>query len=100
MVDIAVVGAGPCGLGVGVAARQAGLSCALFDRGPVTSALTHFPTHMTFFSTAERLELGGVPFISPGDKPTRKDALRYYRRIVDVFELDVRQYETVTEVTG
>ncbi len=98
--DIAVVGAGPCGLGVGVAARQAGLSCRLFDRGPVTSALTLFPTHMTFFSTAERLELGGVPFISPGEKPTRRDALRYYRRIVEVFDLDVHQYEAVTEVAG
>ena len=99
-VDIAVVGAGPCGLGVGVAARQAGLSCVLFDRGPVTSAITMFPTHMTFFSTSERLELGGVPFIAPGEKPTRRDALRYYRRIVDIFDLDVHQYEGVTEVTG
>src|SRR5512146_2963282 len=100
MVDIAVVGAGPCGLGVGVAARQAGLSCVLFDRGPVTSAITQYPTHMTFFSTSERLELGGVPFISPGDKPTRRDALRYYRRIVEVFDLEVHQYEGVTEVSG
>ncbi len=98
--DILVIGAGPCGLGVGVAARQAGLSCALFDRGPVTSAICQYPTHMTFFSTSERLELGGVPFISPGDKPTRRDALRYYRRVVEVFELDVHQYEAVTEVTG
>ena len=98
--DILVIGAGPCGLGVGVAAKQAGLSCAMFDRGPVTSAITLSPTHMTFFSTSERLELGGVPFITPGEKPTRRDALRYYRRIVDVFDLDVRQYEEVTEVTG
>ncbi len=96
--DILVVGAGPCGLGVGVAARQAGLSCVLFDRGPVTSSITLFPTHMTFFSTSERLELGGVPFISPGEKPTRRDALRYYRRIVDVFDLDVHQYEDVVDV--
>jgi thioredoxin reductase (NADPH) len=72
----------------------------MFDRGPVTSAVMQYPTHMTFFSTSERLELGGVPFISPGDKPTRRDALRYYRRIVEVFELDVRQYEGVTEVSG
>ena len=98
MMDILVVGAGPCGLGVGVAARQAGLSCTIFDRGPVTSSITLFPTHMTFFSTSERLELGGVPFISPGEKPTRRDALRYYRRIVDVFDLDVHQYEGVADV--
>jgi thioredoxin reductase (NADPH) len=98
--DIAVVGAGPCGLGVGVAAKQAGLSCVMFDRGPVTSSITQYPTHMTFFSTSERLELGGVPFISPGDKPTRRDALRYYRRVVDIFQLDVRQYEDVTGIEG
>ncbi len=97
LIDIAVVGAGPCGLGVGVAARQAGLSCVLFDRAEVTSAIGRYPTHMTFFSTSEKLELGGVPFIVAGDKPTRRDALRYYRRVADVFELDVHQYEEVTE---
>lgn len=98
--DLAVVGAGPCGLGVGVAARQAGLSCTLFDKGPVTSSIGMYPTHMTFFSTSERLELGGVPFLTATDKPTRRDALKYYRRIAEVFELDVHQYEDVTEITG
>ncbi|HET9982314.1 MAG TPA: YpdA family putative bacillithiol disulfide reductase [Longimicrobiales bacterium] len=100
MVELAVVGAGPCGLGVGVAARQAGMECVIFDKGPITSAIGMYPTHMTFFSTAERLELGGVPFITAADKPTRRDALKYYRRIVDVFELDVHQYEGVTEIGG
>ncbi|HEX6558570.1 MAG TPA: NAD(P)-binding domain-containing protein, partial [Longimicrobiales bacterium] len=100
MIDIAVVGAGPCGLGVGVAARQGGASCVLFDKASVVSAITRYPTHMTFFSTAEKLELGGVPFISQGDKPNRREALRYYQRISRQFELDVHQYETVTEVSG
>ena len=98
--DIAVVGAGPCGIGVGIAARQAGLGCALFDKGCVTSTLVDYPTHMTFFSTAERLEMGAVPFISISPKPTRLEAIKYYRRVVQHFGLDVRQYEEVTSVTG
>lgn len=98
--DIAVVGAGPCGLGVGVAAKQGGLSCVLFDKASVVSAITRYPTHMTFFSTAERLELGGVPFISQGDKPNRREALRYYQRITKQFALNVRQYEGVSSIAG
>jgi thioredoxin reductase (NADPH) len=100
MVDLAVVGAGPCGIGVGVAAKQGGASCVLFDKASVVSAITRYPTHMTFFSTAEKLELGGVPFISQGDKPNRREALRYYQRIVRQFGLDVRQYEEVTGISG
>lgn len=98
--DIAVVGAGPCGLGVGVAAQQGGASCVLFEKASVVSAISRYPTHMTFFSTAEKLELGGVPFISQGDKPNRKEALRYYQRIARHFALDVHQYEEVTSVSG
>jgi len=100
LVDIAVIGAGPCGLGVGVAAKLGGASCVLFDKANVVSAISRYPTHMTFFSTAEKLELGGVPFISQGDKPNRREALRYYQRIVRQFQLDVRQYQTVTSITG
>jgi thioredoxin reductase (NADPH) len=96
--DLAVVGAGPCGLSAGVAARQAGLRCALFEKGCVTRAITLYPTYATFFSTADRLELGGVPFIPAGDKPTRLDALKYYRRIAREFRLDVRQYQEVVAV--
>lgn len=98
MIDLAVIGAGPCGVGVGVAARQGGASCVLFDKASVVSAISRYPTHMTFFSTAEKLELGGVPFIAQGDKPNRREALRYFQRIVRTFELDVRQYEEVTSV--
>src|SRR3990172_7519850 len=97
---MAVVGAGPCGLGVGVAARQGGASCVLFDKANVVSAIARYPTHMTFFSTAEKLELGGVPFISQGDKPNRREALRYYQRIARQFDLDVHQYEAVLAVSG
>lgn len=97
---IAVVGAGPCGLAVGIAARRAGVSCRLFERGCVASSISRYPTHMTFFSTADRLEIGGVPFVVVGNKPTRREALRYYQRLAREFELDVHQYEEVTGVAA
>lgn len=97
-VDIAVVGAGPCGLAVGIAARRARMSCILFDRYSVVSSISRYPTHMTFFSTAERLEIGAVPFVVVGDKPTRREALRYYLRLAREYELDVHQYEEVTSI--
>lgn len=96
--DLAVVGAGPCGLSAGVAARQAGLSCVLFEKACLVHAVSLYPVNATFFSTADRLELGGVPFIVAGDKPTRGDALRYYRRIAARFDLDVHQYTEVLDV--
>src|SRR3989440_10391770 len=79
MLDLAVIGAGPCGLAVGVAAKRARLTCSLFDKGPVASSLMRYPLYMTFFSTPEKLEIG-VPFVTAGDKPTRREALAYYRR--------------------
>ncbi|MBI4539629.1 MAG: YpdA family putative bacillithiol disulfide reductase [Gemmatimonadetes bacterium] len=97
--DISVVGAGPCGLSVGVAARQAGIGCVHLDRGCIANCIAGYPTYATFFSTPERLELGGLPFIVASDKPTRREALKYYRRVAQHFELDVRQYEDVLEVT-
>lgn len=100
IIDLAIIGAGPCGLSAGVAATQAGLSQAIFDRGCLTRSITLYPTNATFFSTSDRLEIGGIPFISPGDKPTRTDALKYYRRVATEFELGVRQYEDVLAVTG
>lgn len=97
--DIAVVGAGPCGIAVGVAAREAGLSCALFDRGAVTQSVYRYPTYTTFFSGPEKLEIAGLPFTTAGDKPTRREALRYFRKVVQYFDLDVRQYEGVDDVS-
>lgn len=97
--DIAVVGAGPCGLAVGVAARERGLSCAIFDRGPVTSSVYRYPTYTTFFSGPEKIEIAGVPFTTAGDKPTRREALRYFRKLVTYFDLTVHQYEDVTAIT-
>lgn len=97
--DILVIGAGPCGLAVGVAAKQAGLTCVLLDRRTVVSTLERYPLGMTFFSTPERIEIGGIPFIASGEKPTRRDGLIYYRRVAEHFELDVRPGEEVVAVT-
>src|SRR5437879_685311 len=98
MLDLAVIGAGPCGLAVGVAAKRARLTCSLFDQGPVASSLMRYPLYMTFFSTPDKLEIG-VPFVTAGDKPTRREALTYYRKVAEHFELDVRQYHTVSRAT-
>jgi thioredoxin reductase (NADPH) len=92
---VLVIGAGPCGLSVGVAARRAGLECILVDQGPIVSAIERYPIGMTFFSTAEHLEVGDVPFVVTRDNPTRSEALKYYRRVTTHYGLDVRQYETV-----
>ncbi|HUF51013.1 MAG TPA: YpdA family putative bacillithiol disulfide reductase [Longimicrobiales bacterium] len=98
MLDLAVVGAGPCGLATGIAARRAAVTCTLFDRGCVVSSISRYPTHMTFFSTPDRLEIGGVPFVVVGDKPNRREVLRYYQRLAREFELDVHQYEDVVAI--
>ncbi len=98
--DLAVIGAGPCGIAVGAAARQAGLSCVLFDKGCVAESLVGYPYYMTFFSTAQKLEIAGVPFTIAEQKPTRREAIAYYQRVVQHFELEVRQYEEVLDIQG
>lgn len=98
VLDLAVVGAGPCGIAVGAAAKKAGLSCTLFDKGAVTSSLLHYPYYMTFFSTAVMLEVGDVPFTIPDSKPTRREAIAYYRHVVRHWGLSVHQYEAVDRV--
>lgn len=96
--DIAVVGAGPCGIAVGVAAKERDLKCVLFDKGAVTDSVYRYPTYTTFFSGPEKLEIADLPFTTSGDKPTRREALRYYRKVVSYHGLDVRQYEEVLHV--
>jgi len=98
MLDVAVIGAGPCGLAVGVAAKRAHLVCSLFDRGSVVSSLMRYPLYMTFFSTPDKLEIGGMPFVTAAEKPTRREALTYYRKVAEYFELDVRAYHDVRHV--
>ena len=98
MLDILIVGAGPCGLAAAISAQRAGLSARVLDAGAVVSTITQYPYYVSFFSTAEKLSLGGVPFVVSTDKPTRRDGLAYYRAIVRHFQLDVRQYERVVRL--
>jgi thioredoxin reductase (NADPH) len=96
--DVLVIGAGPCGLAAGIAAKQAGLSCVLLDRRTVVSTIERYPLAMTFFSTPERIEIGNVPFIASHEKPTRQDGLIYYRRVAEHYGLDIRPGEDVVDV--
>ncbi len=99
-IDVAVVGAGPCGIAVGAAAATTPLRATLYDKGCITNSLVSYPYYMTFFSTARKLEIGDVPFTIADSKPTRREALGYYRRVVQYYDLDVRQYEEVTSIEG
>lgn len=96
--DLIIIGAGPIGLGCGIEAKKAGLSYVVLEKGCLVNSLYHYPLNMTFFSTSERLEIGGVPFISNNPKPTRPEALEYYRRVCTTWKLNVRLYEAVEEV--
>lgn len=96
--DLLVVGAGPTGIAIGAEARQAGLSVLLVDRGGLTAAIQGYPTFMQFFTTRDRLEIAGVPFAIPDDKPTRRQALVYYRMVVERYQVPLALYEEVVEV--
>ena len=98
--DAIIIGAGPCGLAAAISFQKAGLNARVYDRDCVVSSITQYPTYATFFSTAEKLSLGGLPFVVPVAKPSRRDALAYYRAVVTHFGLDVRQYEIVESIEG
>jgi thioredoxin reductase (NADPH) len=98
VLDMLVIGAGPIGLNCGIRCVAAGLSHVILDRGVLVNSLYRYPLNMTFFSTSDRLEIGGVPFISHNPKPTRSEALEYYRRVALHWGLDVRLYEEVLSV--
>ncbi|HUF48121.1 MAG TPA: YpdA family putative bacillithiol disulfide reductase [Vicinamibacterales bacterium] len=98
-VDLLVVGAGPAGLAAAIAARRLGLSALVIEKGALVNSILHYPTDMVFFTTPELLEIGGYPFVSPHEKPTRTEALRYYRRVTDAAELHVSLREAVTAIT-
>ncbi len=97
-VDVLIVGAGPCGLAAAIACGRAGLRAVVLDRGCLASGIAAYPPYMNFFSTAERIAIGGVPFPIAAEKPSRRDALAYYRTVTAYCELDVRQYEEVVGV--
>jgi thioredoxin reductase (NADPH) len=98
--DLLVVGAGPTGLACAIEAQKAGLRAVVVDKGCLCNSLFHYPANMIFFTTPELLEIGGIPFPSPNPKPTRTEALQYYRRVAAYFRLDVRQYHRVERVAG
>ncbi len=98
--DVLVIGAGPTGLACAIDAQNAGFSVVLVDKGCLTNSLFHYPAGMTFFTTPELLEIGGMPFSSPNTKPTRGEALEYYRKCAEHYKLNILQYHTVLSVEG
>jgi thioredoxin reductase (NADPH) len=98
MLDAFIVGAGPIGLACGIEAERKGLSYIIADKGCLVNSLYNYPYNMTFFSTSDRLEIGGVPFISHGNKPNRSEALEYYRRVASSWALKLRLFEKVINV--
>ena len=98
--DVVVIGAGPTGLACGIEATRAGFTVTNLDKGCLVNSLYNYPSNMTFFTTPELLEIGDIPFASPNQKPTRQEALEYYRKVAEHYQLDVRQYETVKSIEG
>lgn len=97
---VTIIGSGPIGLATGIALKKRGIPFRIIEKGCLAHSLYKYPVNMTFFSTSERLEIGNVPFISHGPKPTRSEALEYYRRVAESFELPVQLYEEVIDVEG
>jgi len=98
--DVVVCGAGPTGLACGIELKRRGVSVVLIDKGCVVNSLYNYPTNMVFFTTPELLEIGDIPMTSLNDKPVRTEALKYYRRVADLYKLDIRQYQHVSHVSG
>jgi thioredoxin reductase (NADPH) len=98
VLDLVVIGGGPCGLAAAISAQHAGLTTEVIEGHSVVSSIAHYPTYARFFSTAEKLGLGDLPFIVATEKPTRRDALVYYRAVVKHFGIRLRQYERVTAI--
>jgi thioredoxin reductase (NADPH) len=96
--DVIIVGAGPSGLSAAIACKQRGLDYQVLEQGVLVNSIFHFPPQMVFFTTPELLEIGGLPFMSPFDKPTRAEALNYYRKVVDTHDLQICYDETVLSI--
>src|SRR5688500_20050808 len=93
--DVLIIGAGPIGLTCGIEAQKHGLSYVIVEKGCLVNSLYNYPVNMTFFSTSEKLEIGGVPFVSNNIKPVRAEALEYYRRVALKFKLNIHLFEEV-----
>jgi len=98
--DILCIGAGPTGLACAIEAKRAGMRALVVDKGTVCNSIYHYPSNMTFFTTPELLEIGDLPMSSYGEKPTRVEALKYYRKTAEFYALEIRMFERVTGVSG
>src|SRR5210317_580562 len=87
--DVVIIGSGPSGLSCAITMKNIGLSCVIIEKGVLVNSIYNFPSNMTFFSTSQLLEIGEVPFISHNEKPTRSEALEYYRRLVESYDLSI-----------
>lgn len=97
--DVLIIGAGPIGLACGIEAKKNSLRYIIIEKGCLVNSIFNYPTNMTFFSTSEKIEIGGVPFVSHGIKPTRREALEYYRRVCSFYDLKINTYEKVISVS-
>src|SRR5215471_12108774 len=98
--DLICIGAGPTGLACAIEAKRAGMKALVIDKGCLCNSIFHYPSQMVFFTTPELLEIGDLPLVSPSEKPTRMEALKYYRKATEHFSLEVKLYELVTRLTG
>jgi len=96
--DVLIIGAGPIGMACAIEAKRAGLSYVIVEKGALVNSLYNYPVFMTFFSTSQRLEIGGVPFVSINPKPNRNEAVEYYRRVAEKFSLNLHLFERVEKV--
>ena len=97
--DIVIIGGGPSGIAAAIEAKKSKLSYVILEKGLLVNSIYNFPTNMTFFSTSLKLEIGETPFISHVEKPTRKEALEYYRRVVNSYNLNIKFRSEVQSVT-
>ncbi len=98
MKDLIIIGAGPIGLSCGIEAKKNNLDYLIIDKGMLVNSIFNYPTNTTFFSTSDKLEIGGIPFVSHNVKPTRTEALEYYRRVAESWELKLSLYNEVAEI--
>ena len=96
--DVLIIGAGPIGMACGIEAKKAGLSYVIVEKGALVNSLYNYPVFMTFFSTSQKLEIGGVPFVSINPKPNRNEAVEYYRRVAEKFDLNINLFEQVNDL--
>lgn len=96
--DVIIIGAGPCGLACGIEAQKHNLNYLIVDKGNITESIRRYPVNMLFFSTSENIEIGNVPFVSMGTRPTRSEALKYYRKVVSHFDLNLKLFTRIDDI--